>query len=195
MSLEYCFHHAHRYKQEYPAEPLLRLSAPRAEILLAGNLNRELQSWLGIYPTRFSCCDFCLKCRPWLKRIIIASSLAPYCFSLWLISLPAIFGWQRQEVYNYCVTRKACNCETIQAGIFSPPINIPLNLSASASHVDIAGSFFFLSTIFIHQRLIASVPTFLWNYPPYSMFYQKTTCDRTKFIISVQCTLLGPSWL
>ena len=54
--------------QEYPTEPLLRLSAPRAEILLAGNLNRELKSWLGIYPKRFSYCDFCLNVVPGWKQ-------------------------------------------------------------------------------------------------------------------------------
>ena len=68
------------YCQEYPTEPLLGLSAPRAEILLAGNLNRELKYWLGIYPKRFSYCDFLLKCRPWLETTIIAASLASYCF-------------------------------------------------------------------------------------------------------------------
>ena len=46
--------------QEYSTESLLRLSAPQAEILLAGNLIGELKSWIEIYPRRFSCCDFCL---------------------------------------------------------------------------------------------------------------------------------------
>ena len=41
---------------------------PRAEILLAGNLNRELKSWLGIYPKRFSYCDFCLNVVPGWKQ-------------------------------------------------------------------------------------------------------------------------------
>ena len=54
--------------QEYPTEPLLRLSAPRAEFLLAGNLNRELKSWLGIYPKRISYCDFCLNVVPGWKQ-------------------------------------------------------------------------------------------------------------------------------
>ena len=54
--------------QEYPTEPLLRLSPPRPEILLAGNLNRELKSWLGIYPKRFSYCDYCLNVVPGWKQ-------------------------------------------------------------------------------------------------------------------------------
>ena len=54
--------------QEYPTEPLLRLSSPRAEILLAGNLNSELKYWLGIYPKRFSYCDFCLNVVPGWKQ-------------------------------------------------------------------------------------------------------------------------------
>ena len=57
-----------RTLQEYPTEPLLRLSAPRAEIPLAGNLNREFKSWLGIYPERFSYCDFCLNVVPGWKQ-------------------------------------------------------------------------------------------------------------------------------
>ena len=57
-----------KVSQEYPTEPLLRLSAPRAEILLAGNLNRELKYWLGIYPKRFSYCDFCLNVVPGWKQ-------------------------------------------------------------------------------------------------------------------------------
>ena len=56
--------------QEYPTEALLRLSAPRAEILLAGNLNRELKSWLGIYPKCFSYCNFCLNVVPdWKQQL------------------------------------------------------------------------------------------------------------------------------
>ena len=85
-------------------EPLLRLSAPQAEILLAGNLIGELKSWIEIYPRGFSCCDFCLNVVAGWKQQLILPIWLPFCFDNFslLILLPAFFGWYLRDEEGVC---------------------------------------------------------------------------------------------
>ena len=80
-------------EEQYSTDPLLRLSPPPTEILLAGNLTGELKSWIEIYSRRFSCCDFCLNVVPdWKQHLTLPPRLFLQFFVAKIICCRP-FGW------------------------------------------------------------------------------------------------------
>ena len=74
-------------------------AAPRAEILLAGSLSRELKSWLEISPESFVCYAFSLKCRSWLETTVTAASLASFFFFFSQFTLANFQNFVAAELY------------------------------------------------------------------------------------------------